>query len=40
MVSGNFVIGDLKNRTLKGAETSYKPAVIADLRKLEDSGSK
>jgi hypothetical protein len=29
MLRGNFVIGDEKNRSMKGAETSYKPAVAA-----------
>jgi len=37
MAQGNFVIGDLKNRTLKDVQTSYKPAVIAELRKLENA---
>ena len=35
MVQGNFVIGDLKNSTLKNVETSYKPAVMADVKKDE-----
>lgn len=39
MIKGNFMIGDEKNRTMKGAETSYKPAVIEDLRKFNEGSS-
>ena len=30
MLKGHIVIGDEKNRSLKNAETSYKPATLND----------
>lgn len=39
MVKGHFKIGDEKNRTMKGVETSYKPAVIGELKKFLADGA-
>lgn len=36
MLKGHIVIGDEKNRSLKNAETSYKPATLNDRTDLSN----